>query len=96
MTEAVGVSSAQERRAEIAAVLLRYPAVQPRELEDLLHWFRDEASALDVGLIASDPALSEPYRRLADDHLGRLGRVEWAMTGAIAVVLLALVAWFAF
>ncbi len=61
-----------ERRARVEAVLARYPHVGPQELESLIRWFRKDASALEVGQIASDPALAGPYRQFAETHIERL------------------------
>jgi hypothetical protein len=60
------------RDARIKAALADYPHVDAETLAELIHWFRNEASALDVGMIASDPRLSESYRRFKSDHLDRL------------------------
>jgi len=62
----------EQRRDRIITLLAKYPGLDDDELADLLHWFKKEASALDVGLIASDPNLKTPYEGLKKDHLDRM------------------------
>lgn len=68
------------QRARVEALLAKYPYTEPDELADLLYWFRKQASALDVGMLASDPQLAEPYQRFNADHLDRLRGADlmWA------------------
>lgn len=65
-----------ERRARIEAVLTNYPHLDETSLADLKRWFGKEASALDVGLIASNPDLSAAYQRLKADHLDRFTAMD--------------------
>ena len=60
-----------ERRAYAKALLARYPDLPIDQLNDLLRWFRKEASALDVGLISMDDALAHQYATLKRDELDR-------------------------
>ena len=60
-----------ERRAYAKALLARYPDLPTDQLDDLLRWFRKEASALDVGLILMDDELSQQYALLKRDELER-------------------------
>lgn len=60
------------RRDRITTLLAQYPRLESDDLAELLHWFRKEASALDVGLIASDPRLAMSYEGLKKDHLDQL------------------------
>lgn len=60
------------RRGRIITLLAQYPRLDSDDLAELLHWFRKEASALDVGLIASDPHLAVSYEGLKKDHLDQL------------------------
>ena len=80
------------RRAHIEAALSRYPHIEPDTLADLLHWFRDEASALDVGMLASDPRLTLPYQAFKADHLDRLNGANlfWITALSLAAGMLAL------
>ena len=77
-----------QRRAFIEGLLTRYPIVDSNELADLKKWFKKEATALDVGLIASDPSLAEPYRQFADDHIDPLKPID-LLYAAMAVVAVA-------
>lgn len=86
----------EERRNQIVTLLARYPVLDNDELADLLHWFKKEASALDVGLIASDPKLKAPYESLKKDHLDRLNGADlfWlVMLVGGAFLTLALLIW---
>lgn len=79
------------RRQSAVALLARYPGLDDTELAELVRWFKKEASALDVGLIASDPELSHSYQRLKDAHLSKLGAADlfWMLIlfgGAIAFI----------
>lgn len=82
------------RRDQITSLLAKYPGLDSDELADLLHWFRKEASALDVGLIASDPKLQAPYLGIKKDHLDRMNgaKLFWVSMlvtgGFIALVVL--------
>ncbi len=78
-----------QRRAFIEGLLTRYPIVDSNELSDLKKWFRKEATALDVGVIASDPSLAKPYRQFADEHIDPLTPIDLLYAGmAIAAVVL--------
>ena len=77
------------RRAFIEGLLTRYPLIDSSELDDLKRWFGKEATALEVGLIASDPSLARPYRRFADEHIDPLTTIDllYAAMAVAAVVL---------
>lgn len=80
------------RRAHAEALLARYPSVSADELTDLLHWFRKEATALEIGLIASDPALADPYRQFSARHIDKLTAVDAIRALIFAAALLAVLA----
>jgi len=65
-----------DRKKHIEIALANYPSVDAGTLADLLKYFREEASALDVGLIASDPRLEPRYRLLKSDHLDQFSGKE--------------------
>lgn len=69
MSISIGPEEGATGRAHIEAMLSRYPNVADEETAILIRWFRSEASALDVGLIASDHLLVGPYRQFKADHL---------------------------
>ncbi len=75
-----GAQSASQRREQVESLLAAYPYIEGEKLTDLLQWFRREASALEVGMIASDPKLATQYRRLKTEHLDRFRGADlmWA------------------
>ena len=62
-------SNRDERRLRALALLARYPDLPVDQRNDLLQWFRKEASASDVGYISIDDELSHPYTLLRHDEL---------------------------
>jgi hypothetical protein len=62
--------SAPSAREWVERTLARYPDVSPEELRYLLGWFK-AASALDVGLVASNEHVHDAYRALREAHLDR-------------------------
>jgi|EndMetStandDraft_4_1072995.scaffolds.fasta_scaffold11253_3 hypothetical protein len=85
-----------DRRAQIEAALATYPDVSPERLSDLLDWFGREASALDVALVASNPAIAEPYARFRADHIDRLKArdiIRGLLFAAALVTVFAAIVW---
>lgn len=96
MNDNIDNARCETRRDQMASLLARYPGVDGDELADLLHWFKKEASALDVGLIASDPALKAPYEAIKKEHVDRLNSADlfWvAMLVGSGFIALALLIW---
>ena len=58
-------------RAEIAAILARYPDLTDAELQRVLRWFRTEATAMDVAMLASEEDIAPQYRQFRRDHVDR-------------------------
>ena len=54
----------------VEQTLIRYPDVSEDELQRLIAWFK-VASALDVGLVASNDRLHDAYAALCEEHLDR-------------------------
>jgi hypothetical protein len=71
-----------QRRAHAEAILARYPELDAGELAELLHWYRREASAMDVALVASNEAIRERYRAFRHDHVDRFSLKE-KLVGAL-------------
>jgi hypothetical protein len=71
-----------QRRAHAETVLARYPELDGDELDELLYWYRREASSMDVALIASNEAIREPYRAFRRDHVDRFSLKE-KLVGAL-------------
>ncbi|MFA7601406.1 MAG: hypothetical protein WCY29_00235 [Novosphingobium sp.] len=78
------------RRAVIEAALAEYPDLTSETLADVIAWFRKEASAYDVAMVASNAAIAERYRRFRADHIDRLTIKDLmkgvAFAAAIAVI----------
>jgi hypothetical protein len=60
------------QRAEIEAALADYPHLSEDRLAGVIRWYRKEASAFDVAMLASNEAIAEPYRRFRADHIDPL------------------------
>lgn len=81
-------ASPEQRRVAIEASVARYPDLAPAELEDVLDWFRKEATAHDTAMLASNERLIAQYQQLRADHLDRLSVKEKAaawVVGALVV-----------
>jgi hypothetical protein len=84
---ALGGAAASERFDAMAALLARYPNLEPVELAELKHWFSKEASAFDVASLASKEELREPYTRFRAEHVDRFGARDLVVIlSALAVV----------
>lgn len=60
-------------RAEMAALLADYPALSDADLARVLHWFRKDASSMDVAMLACEEDIAAPYRQFRRDHIDRFG-----------------------
>lgn len=85
-----GASSADDR-ASIAALLTRYPELPASDLDRIHRWFRKGATALDLGLLASEPEVSERYRAYRADHYDRIKPSDITRAAAIIGVAIALI-----
>lgn len=65
------LSSPGNRGGEVRALIARYPELSANEIADLKRWFRKEASALDVGLLANETELVDQYGQFRHDHIDR-------------------------
>ncbi len=88
--EPIGARAGIERIVEIEAILDCYPDVSPEQIHTVKHWFDHEASAYDVGLLASNPLIAERYRRFRIDHIDRLTLPD--ATKAVALVMVPILA----
>lgn len=84
-----GAQSVGER-ARIAALLSRYPDLPAAELERVHHWFRKGASALDLGLLASDSTVAPQYRAYRNDHYDRIKPADYARAAIFVGILVAI------
>ncbi|GGE00022.1 hypothetical protein GCM10011515_19770 [Tsuneonella deserti] len=84
--------------APIESVLARYPGISDEELRALKSWFMREASALDVGMLASNERIAPQYAQFRADHLDRLGTrdamnaLAWIIAAAVVIAGVVLVA----
>lgn len=77
MTNANETAARAARRAEMESVLADYPHLTEERLAALLAWFRNEASALDVATMASNPTVADRYRSFRADHIDPVTTGEW-------------------
>lgn len=88
--------AADARRAHVEALLSAYPDVTPEEHGLIVNWFRRDATALDVALVASNPAAERGYRAFRAEHVDRFTPKDMvralAIAAAIGLVVL-LIAW---
>ena len=90
-------SSPDERRIAIEALIARYPDLSKGDLAQVLRWFRKEATAYEVAMLASNEGLAAPYRKLRNEHLDRLTPSEKIAVGLLGTLVLGgLLALFAF
>lgn len=98
-TSQEGAPEGAERRASIERMLAQYPDISAEQISGLVAWFVREASALDVGLIASNEAIRPGYARFRSDHLDRF-RIKDAVyaalfAGVVIAVVVLMGAWHA-
>jgi hypothetical protein len=89
MTIQTQSATALARRAHVEALLVAYPDVTPEEHGMLVRYFKREANALDVGMIASNESIARGYARFRHDHLDRFTWADLAkgIVGTAIVVL---------
>ena len=82
-------------RLRAIELLQRYSSLTNDELAELKNWFLHKASALDVGLIASEHDILPSYRAFRRQHLDRVTPLDIAiaLVAVAAVVLLVLLAY---
>jgi hypothetical protein len=80
------------QRKRIEAALADYPDISKDRLAALITWFHQEASALDVAMLASNEALADRYRQFRADHIdpvtgGEVMRVLILLSLVSAIIL---------
>lgn len=88
----IGAAPEAARRAQAEAALAEYPHLSEDRLTALIAWFRKEASALDVALVASNAAIAEPYARFRAEHIDTLGGKDIARGVTVAALVVAVIA----
>ncbi|MDE2620534.1 MAG: hypothetical protein KGL54_10270 [Sphingomonadales bacterium] len=90
----VSESARAARRAEVERALARYPHLTAEGLAELTDYFERDASALDVGLIASNPEIAERYQAFRATHVDPLRPRDWVrgalFAGMVAATLVAM------
>jgi hypothetical protein len=89
MRDELRAARAAERRREVEAVLHRYPHLTGEEIADLVGWFKREATAMDVALLASTPAVHDNYRAFRDAHVDPLTTGEKLLVSAMGAAIVA-------
>lgn len=95
MSDTYAASTADARRAHVEALLSAYPDVTSEERVLVVNWFRNDATALDVAMVASNPAAERGYRRFRAEHIDRFTpndmarALGFALIVAVAVLLIA-------
>lgn len=95
MANTYAVSAADARRAHVEALLSAYPDVTSEERSLVVNWFRNEATALDVALVASNPEAERGYRQFRAEHVDKftprdmVRALGFALVIAVAVLLIA-------
>ena len=86
MNQSQNSAAEPAQRAQIESALADYPHLSEDRLAALIGWFRKEASAFDVAMLASNEAIAEPYRRFRADHIDPLTGKD-VMKGLLLAVL---------
>jgi hypothetical protein len=92
MTSTDTGANGAEERARIAGLLARYPQLPGDDLDRIHAWFRKGATALDLGLLASDPAVAAQYRAYRAAHYDRITPADYARAAAFLAVAVAILA----
>jgi hypothetical protein len=79
-------------RARAEELFLRYPGLDRLELAELLQWYRREASAMDVALIASDERLRGKFEAFHARHIQPFGWKDKLVTAVLGSAIIALLA----
>lgn len=86
-TKTAGAALADDdARAQAAVLLSRYPDLSEREFDTLHHWFKRVAGPLDVGLLASDPAIADQYRAYRKRHHDRFSAKDLAIAALFVAI----------
>jgi hypothetical protein len=85
-----GESRAGRARAE--ELFLRYPQLDRLELAELLRWYRREASAMDVALVASNDRLRSNFEAFHARHIQPFSWKDKLVTGVLGSAIIALLA----
>ena len=86
-----------DKIARVTALLQQYPDVSSHELGELKTWFRRQATALDIGIVASKEEIAGSYARFREEHIDRFRGKDIAIIlatlTAVAAVIALIVYW---
>lgn len=83
------IPASGDRRLAIEGMIGRYPQLSPGEIEEVCRYLTREASATEVGIIASNEKIYPQYRRFNRDHLiDRPGWIGWSVTAVLCAIVL--------
>jgi hypothetical protein len=86
-----------EKIARVTALLQQYPDVSSHELGELKTWFRRQATALDIGILASKEEIAGSYARFREEHIDRFDGKDIgiiiATLAAVAAVIVLIAYW---
>lgn len=77
------------RRLEVQQALSQYPDLPSDKIQDLVRWFKKEATAMEVAVVASQLDKQDSYRDFRRTHIDKLSPIE--MIGATLVIMLLIV-----
>src|SRR5690606_24744381 len=70
-TNELNVGRGADQMAHVEALLACYPNISEGDLQVLKSWFKREASALDVAMLASEAEINSGYRQFRADHIDK-------------------------
>ncbi|MDE8652782.1 hypothetical protein [Novosphingobium album (ex Liu et al. 2023)] len=81
-----------QRRREVEQTLSQYPNLEPEKIRDVIHWFKREASAMDVAMVANNLDNRDSYREFRRTHIDKLTPVEIIVATVLMMILIVLLA----
>lgn len=83
-----------QRRLDVEEALSNYPDLPSEKVQDLVKWFKREASAIEVATVAANLAENDvdSYRQFRRAHIDKLTPLEIGITimfGSFVIVALA-------
>lgn len=95
-TDNNGAPAGADPLARVIALLQQYPDVSDHELGELKTWFHRQASALDVGILASREEIAGSYARFREEHIDKFRGKDIATVIAAVGVLAGIIALIAY
>lgn len=76
------------RRLEIEKILSQYPNLPSNKINEIVHWFKREATAMEVAVVASNLDVQDSYEQFRQAHIDKLTPVELAVTVFICMAVI--------